>query len=66
MGIRYAEIELVNRDDIALLRRGLIQDDQIRRLTVRALVDSGASLLTIPQSLKDQLDLPQVVNLVGI
>jgi clan AA aspartic protease len=60
MGIAYAEIELVNREDIALLRRGYIQEDQIRRTTVRALVDSGTSLLTISESLRNQLDLPTI------
>jgi clan AA aspartic protease len=60
MGITYAEIELIRSDDLALLRAGYIQEDQIHRLKVEALVDSGASMLAIPESIKEQLQLPQV------
>lgn len=60
MGITYAEIELIRSDDLALLDEGYIQEDQIRRSTVRALVDSGASMLTIPESIKTQLNLRKV------
>jgi clan AA aspartic protease len=57
MGITYAEIELIRSDDLALLRAGYIQEEQINRIKVTALVDSGASMLTIPESIKNQLRL---------
>ncbi len=57
MGITYADIELIRSDDLALFDEGYIQEDQIRRYIVRALVDSGASMLTIPESIKNQLRL---------
>jgi clan AA aspartic protease len=60
MGITYAEIELISSDDVALHRRGYISEDQIKSLKVRALVDSGASLLVIPESIKNQLNLLKV------
>jgi clan AA aspartic protease len=60
MGITYAEIELINSDDIALLKRGYLPEEQIRRTRVRALVDSGASLLAIPAALNNQLGLGKV------
>jgi len=60
MGITYAEIELIRSDDLALLRAGYIQEEQINRIKVTALVDSGASMLTIPESIKNQLNLPKV------
>ena len=60
MGITYAEIELISSDDVALHRRGYISEDQIKSLKVRALVDSGASLLVIPESIKQQLNLLKV------
>ncbi len=60
MGITYAEIELICSDDVALHRRGYISEDQIKSLKVRALVDSGASLLVIPESIKNQLNLLKV------
>lgn len=60
MGITYADIELISSDDVALHRRGYISEDQIKSLKVRALVDSGASMLVIPESIKQQLTLLKV------
>lgn len=57
MGMNYAEIDLIRSDDLALLRAGHLEEDQIHRLKVTALVDSGASMLTIPESIKEQLQL---------
>jgi clan AA aspartic protease len=58
MGLVYAEIELISGDDLALNRRGFITEDQIKRLKVNALVDSGAVMLAINEHIKMQLDLP--------
>ena len=58
MGLVYAEIELISGDDLALHRRGFITEDQIKRLKVNALVDSGAYMLAINEHIKEQLDLP--------
>jgi clan AA aspartic protease len=58
MGLVYAEIELISGDDLALHRRGFIAEDQIKRLKVSALVDSGAYMLAINEHIKAQLDLP--------
>ncbi len=60
MGLVYADIELINGDDLTFYRRGHISTDQIKRCQVRALVDSGAYLLAIPESIKIQLDLPKL------
>jgi clan AA aspartic protease len=57
MGITYAEIEIISSEDLVLVGRGYISDDQVKRVKVRALVDSGASMLTIPESIKNQLNL---------
>jgi clan AA aspartic protease len=60
MGITYAEIELIRGDDLALFREGYIPEDRVRQVTVRALVDSGASMLSITPAIRDYLDLPKV------
>jgi len=60
MGLIYANIELINSDDLALLRRGYFAEDQVRRITVNALVDSGAYMLAINENLRYQLGLPQL------
>lgn len=57
MGITYAEIELINGIDLGLVRRGTLPNDQVRQLTVNAMADSGALMLSIPQSVCTQLGL---------
>ncbi len=60
MGLIYAEISLINAEDIGLLRRGFIVEDQVRKIKVSSLVDSGAYMLVIPEHVKIQLGLEQV------
>ena len=57
MGLTYADIILVNGIDAAMARRGAMKDEDVRKIAVKALVDSGAIMLTINQSIADQLDL---------
>ena len=58
MGLVYAEIELISVDDMALHRRGYLEETKIKHVMVNALVDSGAYMLTINNDVKNQLDLP--------
>ena len=58
MGLVYAEIELLSVDDLALSRRGFLPRKEVKRITIRALVDSGAYELVINEDVKKQLDLP--------
>lgn len=60
MGLVYADIELASGDDLALVRRGYLPEDQVKRLYARSLVDSGATMLAIPEFVKKQLDLLQI------
>jgi clan AA aspartic protease len=57
MGLVFAEIELLSGDDLAFFRRGRMAENQIHRCTVSAMVDSGATMLAIPEFVKRQLDL---------
>lgn len=57
MGITYADIELTRAADLILVQEGYLSADQIRRVQVTALVDSGSSMLAIPRSLARLLDL---------
>jgi predicted aspartyl protease len=52
------EFEIANNDDLALVRRGLLPPDQVRRETVRGVVDSGAAKLVLPQAIVERLGLP--------
>jgi len=60
MGLVDADIELINGDDLSLLRRGHIKEDEVKRITVNALVDSGALMLAINEEIRTQLGLQQV------
>ena len=54
-------IELTNREDQILAEAGVIKSDSIRRVTVEdALVDTGATRLSLPGPLVEQLGLTPV------
>lgn len=60
MGLVYAEIELVSTVDIALHTRGFLAENKIKRMRIRAMVDSGAYMLVITDDIRRQLDLPLI------
>lgn len=62
MGLVYADIELFNTEDIALVNRDYLQSGEIRKATVRALVDSGAYMLCVSEKLSAQLGLRHIMK----
>lgn len=58
MGLVYADIELINSDDLSLARRYIIGEDEVKRISLNILVDTGAYNLCINESIQQQLDLP--------
>lgn len=60
MGLVYADIELINADDIALMRRNIIGEEEVKRMHINTLVDSGAYMMAINETIRGQLDLPFV------
>jgi hypothetical protein len=52
------EIEVANYDDLAVARRGLLPQDQVRRETIMGVVDSGAVRLVLPEAVVKRLGLP--------
>jgi clan AA aspartic protease len=58
MGLVYADIELINSDDLALARRNIIGEEEIKRIHVNMLVDTGAYNLCINENIQQQLNLP--------
>jgi clan AA aspartic protease len=58
MGIVYAEIELINGGDLEMARRNIIGEDEVKRMPVTMLVDSGAYNLCINETIQEQLSLP--------
>ncbi len=58
MGLVYADIELINAEDITLARNHIIGEEEIRRMSVSALVDTGSYMLCINESIQEQLKFP--------
>ncbi|MEM1119767.1 MAG: clan AA aspartic protease [Bacteroidota bacterium] len=57
MGLIRANIELISGDDLALARKGVIKKEEVKKVKIKALVDSGAYMLVINENIKRQLDL---------
>lgn len=58
MGVVYADIELINEEDAGLARRNMIGAEEIRRMHLNMLVDSGAFMMAINESIQSQLGFP--------
>jgi clan AA aspartic protease len=57
MGEVRTEITLVNVEDQGIANRGYIPQDQVRRLTVNAVVDTGTWTLIINEETREKLGL---------
>jgi clan AA aspartic protease len=65
MGLVYAEIELINADDLGMARRHIIGEEEVKRITLDMLVDTGAYNLCINETIQEQLDLPFIEKRKG-
>jgi len=57
MGLAYANILLQNNDDVTDFRRHRIGENEIRQITVSAMVDTGAITLVINEEIQMALGL---------
>jgi clan AA aspartic protease len=58
MGFVYAEIELINAEDVICARRHLMGEEEIKRTRVAMLVDSGSYMMAINENIQAYLQLP--------
>jgi clan AA aspartic protease len=58
MGTIHADITLINSSDLAMAKRHIIGEDEVKEITVRMLVDSGAYMMGINETIQEYLDLP--------
>ncbi|WP_051211326.1 aspartyl protease family protein [Runella zeae] len=65
MGLVYAEIELINAGDLELARRFYIGEDEIKRMRVTGLVDTGSYMLCINESIQAQMQFPVMEKRIG-
>jgi clan AA aspartic protease len=57
MGLVHTEITMKNFKDIFMAEKGMISDDEIRQISVKALVDSGAWTMVINEETREKLGL---------
>ena len=57
MGMVHANIEIINAADLELADRMQIGKEEIRRIEISCLVDSGAVMLTINEDIREALGL---------
>src|SRR5436853_567968 len=57
MGEVRVNVKISNATDVVMARRGLIPRNQVRTMTVEAVVDTGAVRSCIPVDLKEKLGL---------
>ncbi len=58
MGMVYAEITLINAGDLEMVRRNLMDIDEVKKMNVNMLVDSGSYMMAINETIQEQLQLP--------
>lgn len=59
MGRFSVDLVLANSEDLMLARRGMLPQDEVRRVTIRGVVDTGATRLVIPATIAKRLGLPK-------
>jgi clan AA aspartic protease len=57
MGRFSVDVELANNADLILVQLGMVPPDKVRRITTRGVVDTGATLMIVPESIVQQLGL---------
>ncbi len=60
MGLVYADVELINGEDLVLVRRHLMDAEEVKKIHLNILVDTGSYMLCINESIQEQLQLPIV------
>lgn len=60
MGLVYAAITLINAIDVEMAKRNIIGDEEVKQLTINMMVDSGAYMMAINETIQAQLQLPYI------
>lgn len=53
----YADIKLINGGDLEMAKRHVIGQEEVREITVKMVVDSGAYMMAINETIQEQLGL---------
>lgn len=57
MGLVYADITLINGEDLILAKRHIIGEEEVKQMTINMLADSGAYMMAINETIQAQLQL---------
>jgi clan AA aspartic protease len=60
MGLVYADITIINKEDLILAKRNIIGEDEVKKMDINVLVDTGSYMLAINETIQEQLQLPVV------
>jgi hypothetical protein len=58
MGSVYADITLINNADLVNAKRHIIGEEEVHKITVSMLVDNGAYMMAINETIQELLHLP--------
>lgn len=65
MGLVYADITLINGEDLVLARRSIIGEELIKQMTITRLIDTGSGYMCINETIKEQLQLATIEKRKG-
>ena len=65
MGLIYANLKLINSIDLGMLNRKLIKSNQLKSIEITALVDSGAYMMCINETIQKVLQLDKIGSQQG-
>jgi len=60
MGLVYADVELINGADLVLAQKHIIGDEEVKRMPVKMLVDTGSVMLALNESIQEILQFPVI------
>ncbi len=60
MGLIYADVELINGADLVLAQKYIIGEEEVKRMPVKMLVDTGSVMLAINESIQEILQFPVI------
>ena len=60
MGVFKQNIQVINGNDLAVLRAGYITETDVRKMEIPFLIDSGAYMMCINENIQHQLGLPVI------
>jgi clan AA aspartic protease len=65
MGLVYEDIEIINGEDLILAKRSIIGQEEVKKMSLNILVDTGSYYLCINETIQEQLDLPFIEKRKG-